>query len=222
MKFSKVLFVTVIVFFTTYCGNAFSDWDDRMAYFVANPAPPGSTMMVGDSITEVWTHSKGFPINWINRGISGDTSLGVIKRLAQHLADKPAVVYILIGINDCFRSTPLDLLVNYEKILRICKTYPDIKFNVISILPIYINRVPNNHGYRVQNSSIESINSKIKALCQQTGIKFIDVYPSFVNNSKPTSLYYDNLHPSDLGYSILLREIKANALPDTLLHDLSG
>lgn len=199
MKTLKLLSL-LLLFLLPACGGGSGDtvnphYGQRMAYFAANPAPVGATMMIGDSITEQWTQERGFPISWVNRGIGGDNTAGVIARLPTHLSEQPAKVYLLIGINDCIAGHPSSVINNFPTILQIAASYPAVQFNVISILPAY--------AYGVSNATVEWMNDGIKAACQQYGVNYIDAYPSFANYSNPTSLYYDNLHPSDLGYSVL-------------------
>ena len=57
--------------------------------------------------------------NVINRGISGDNSYGVFHRLDAVLALKPKKIFLLIGVNDIKRGTPLDIIANnYERIIQ--------------------------------------------------------------------------------------------------------
>src|ERR1700690_2774299 len=64
----------------------------------------GAVVFLGDSITQMWGDDLGgsFPgMRVANRGISGDTTRGVLIRLDEDvLALHPAAVVILIGTND--------------------------------------------------------------------------------------------------------------------------
>src|ERR1700690_2306495 len=64
----------------------------------------GAVVFLGDSITQMWGDDLGgsFPgMKVANRGISGDTTRGVLIRLDEDvLALHPAAVVILIGTND--------------------------------------------------------------------------------------------------------------------------
>src|SRR5205807_6682662 len=80
-------------------------WNDRRSSF-ANRADReyGAVVMLGDSITQGWNDdfSAWFPgLKIANRGISGDTSRGVLSRLQEDvLALEPRAVVLLIGTND--------------------------------------------------------------------------------------------------------------------------
>jgi len=69
----------------------------------------GAVVFAGDSITEQWsTLSKDFPgLKTVNRGISGDTSGGLLLRFQQDvLSGRPSAVVILIGTNDLPANVP--------------------------------------------------------------------------------------------------------------------
>jgi lysophospholipase L1-like esterase len=54
-----------------------------------------------------------------NRGISRDTTIGVLRRLPQILAMKPAVVVLMIGVNDIRTLNPAvaDVAARYKQIV---------------------------------------------------------------------------------------------------------
>ena len=64
----------------------------------------GGIVFLGDSITQGWGEDfKGLfgDVNVVNRGISGDTSRGLLLRLKRDVIDlSPAAVVIMIGAND--------------------------------------------------------------------------------------------------------------------------
>ena len=64
----------------------------------------GAVVFLGDSITQGWGHGLGavFPgVKVANRGISGDTTRGVLIRLKEDVLDlNPRAVVMLIGTND--------------------------------------------------------------------------------------------------------------------------
>ena len=62
----------------------------------------GGIIFVGDSLTDnynVYEYYKGYDV--YNRGIGGDTTIGLLKRMNESVYDlKPSIVVLLIGIND--------------------------------------------------------------------------------------------------------------------------
>jgi len=80
-------------------------WSERRAAWAARAEQDqGGLVLLGDSITQGWGEdfSAAFPgVKIANRGISGDTSRGVLIRLKEDVLDlKPAAVVLLIGTND--------------------------------------------------------------------------------------------------------------------------
>ena len=51
--------------------------------------------------------AKGYRYRVVNQGISGDTTSGGVERIAQALAEKPAVVILELGGNDGLRGLPV-------------------------------------------------------------------------------------------------------------------
>ncbi len=75
-------------------------------------------MMLGDSITDEgeWSELWGEVVQ--NRGISGDTTSGVLDRLYT-LNPNTKRVFIMIGVNDIMRGFSEDLVFeNYKKIIK--------------------------------------------------------------------------------------------------------
>jgi lysophospholipase L1-like esterase len=65
-------------------------------------AKPGSIVFLGDSITDFFRVNEFFPgVYVINRGISGDTTDGVLNRLAESVYElSPSKIFLMIGTND--------------------------------------------------------------------------------------------------------------------------
>lgn len=76
-------------------------------------------VMLGDSITELGMWDELLPqLIVLNRGIAGDTTYGVMERLAEVKDHKPKLIFLMIGVNDLFRKAePPQVAHNIEKIL---------------------------------------------------------------------------------------------------------
>jgi len=59
----------------------------------------------------------------INRGIAGDITFGVLGRLDEVIARKPAKLFIKIGINDISKNIPDEIIV--ENILTMVRKSED-------------------------------------------------------------------------------------------------
>ena len=92
-------------------------------------------MLLGDSITQGWgdDFSAAFPgMKIANRGISGDTSRGVLIRLKEDvLALHPAAVVLLIGTNDLEdQAEPESIAANLKLILGLMREH-DAKMPIV-------------------------------------------------------------------------------------------
>src|ERR1700757_523012 len=92
----------------------------RIAQFAKEPIVTGKIIFLGNSITEMgnWKKVTG-DTTVINRGIGGDITFGVLKRL-QDITDRhPSKLFILIGINDIGKDIPDAVIAdNYLKIVN--------------------------------------------------------------------------------------------------------
>jgi hypothetical protein len=78
-------------------------------------------IMLGDSLTEmgIWAELlEGLSV--VNRGISGDDSAGVLRRLPEVLARHPRVICLEIGSNDLQEAVPTERVI--ENIRAIATT----------------------------------------------------------------------------------------------------
>lgn len=156
---------------------------------------PGDTVFLGDSITEGGMWHELFPNTPTRqRGIGGDTTAGVLARLAPIAAAKPKQVFLLIGTNDLFFGVPQPTII--ENILKIVNQLhdasPQTEIYVQSVLP----RAPK------YQQRIESLNSQLeKAL--NGNATWINLYPLFLNTTGThidTTLSNDALHLLGNGY----------------------
>ena len=97
-------------------------------------------VFLGDSITEGggdWNRYLGTN-NVVNRGISGDTTLGVLARLHEIWFYKPISLFLLIGINDIFNSDSP----NRNNITPL-----SVSNNIIAIADLIYERSPKTQVY---------------------------------------------------------------------------
>lgn len=137
-------------------------------------------VFLGDSLTDGCDVSLYYPsYNALNRGIGGDTTFGVEKRLDVSVYDvNPKVVVMLIGANNM--HTMFD---NYEDILISFKeNIPNTKIILLSLSSMGKDWARNNE------LAIEN-NVKIKALAEKYNYEFIDIFNPLLNPE--TNMIYD-------------------------------
>ncbi len=163
----------------------------------------GALVFLGDSITQGWGANIGGAFGKVkvaNRGISGDTTRGVLIRLQEDvLALNPSGVVILIGTNDLEeRATPATIAANLKLIIAALK-----KHN--SKMPIVLCEVmPSSATKKRPADKIKEINKLYKAAVQgDAQITVVDTWTLFANAQgdakKPE--FPDLLHPNKLGYA---------------------
>lgn len=162
----------------------------------------------GDSITSGYKIEEFYPKNnVINSGISGNVTNDLLERMDDVYRYNPSKVFLLIGINDLNREKSIDEITkNIQKIINNIKT--NRKYTKIYIESVYpINRnVFEEKDYsfneKINNDIIKELNNKIKILCKENKIQYIDVYNSLLDNDGNLKDIYTNegLHLSDLGY----------------------
>jgi len=182
----------------------------KMCFSVA-PHDQHPIVFLGDSITDEGDWSKLFPHAPVeNRGIGGDTTLGVLNRLDQIIALKPAKIFLMIGTNDlCFYRSIPDTMTNYREILdRLHTELPDTKVYIQSVLPFNDTIFPSN-GLRT-NRNIKQLNVQIKKMAKEYNDPYIDLTPTFTspNGRLPANDTVDGLHLNNSGYSLWREQIK--------------
>ncbi|MBW4677043.1 MAG: G-D-S-L family lipolytic protein [Desmonostoc geniculatum HA4340-LM1] len=157
------------------------------------------SILVGDSLS-MWFPREKLPAGklWLNQGISGDTSGGVLRRLGAFSTTRPDVIYIMAGINDLRKGdTDQAILRNYRRIVRrLRQTHPQAQIIVQSILP---TRLP-----KISNSRIRHINTQLAQIAKQEGANYLNIYSWFTDmegNLRP-ELTTDGLHLSPEGYDV--------------------
>jgi lysophospholipase L1-like esterase len=194
------------IFFKTHSKNneAFKpNYYIQKSYYEALPDTNNEIVFLGDSITDFGRWNEMFNnVNIKNRGIRGDRTDGVLGRLNEIVSSSPDKIFLMIGINDLSSKKKLSEIVsNYEQILRyIIEKTPQTKIYVQSVLPVNEN-IPNRLGH-AKTEDVIKLNSELKVLCLRYGIKYIDLFHLFGNDSDQLKREYtiDGLHPNGKGY----------------------
>jgi lysophospholipase L1-like esterase len=184
----------------------------RMYFKISSLRTKEPIVFFGDSITFGANWQELFPqSNVVNRGISGDTTLGLLNRQDEIMALRPRQIFLMIGTNDlCFEQPPAKILANYQLILeRFRKELPDTPVYVQSILPFNDNLFP-SRGLR-KNENIRALNNEIKKLAEKNGYDYIDLASVFTGPSGRLSqeYTYDGLHLNDNAYRIWRSQIES-------------
>nr|WP_199326183.1 SGNH/GDSL hydrolase family protein [Nostoc parmelioides] len=191
----------------------YQQWVDILkqeANVAAEKRPQRLSIMAGDSLS-LWFPVELLPEdrNWLNQGISGETSGGLLQRLNLFDKTQPETIFVMIGINDLIRGVNDEVILdNQQQILRyLRKTHPKTKIFVQSILP---------HGAEdatwegkekllaIPNSRIQKLNQQLRSIATKQSVTYLDLYPLFTNqkgNIRP-EFTTDGLHLSPAGYVV--------------------
>lgn len=171
----------------------------RIAEFARVPLNCGDIVMLGDSLTERfdWQRSVEAPAPVRNRGIAGDTSDGIIARLAEIVAVRPRAVFIMIGTNDLWTTnSPRKVAQNVEEAIRTLRTdNPELPIYIQTVLPV--RSEPN------LNRRVTRINAELVTLASTHDVIMIDTYASLVDASGLLAAPYtdDGVHLTAAGYA---------------------
>ncbi len=157
---------------------------------------------IGDSLTDAYDLGHYYPEFVVsNRGIGGETTIGLEKRMKVSVYDlKPKVVVMLIGANNM--DTMFD---NYEKILiGLQKNLPDSEIVLLSL-----TAMGDKWGRKNQLAAFNNV--KIRKLAEKYNYHFIDLYTPLldVNTNEVYEGYtIDGGHFTELGYDVVTSLIK--------------
>lgn len=180
-------------------------WKSRRTDFAKQiPTKQGSVVFFGDSITQGWgPHMKdSFPGMLVaNRGISGDTTRGMLIRLQQDvLSLKPKAVVMLMGTNDLEEGAePQTIADNVQLILQELR-----KHN--GQMPIVVCQVfPSAASKSRPADKIKALNALVaKNVVGNSQVTVLDTWTLFANkqgDAKPDQ-FPDLLHPNNAGYEM--------------------
>ena len=231
-----LLLITVLVFSCNKVQSLYPDPDtiiegqldwqkkfyfNRIAEFKTNPIGKNKIVFLGNSIIKGggdWNQRYGLN-NIVNRGISGDYTKGILKRLDEILFYKPVSVVLMIGINEFFADNserpginPKYVADNIFKIADIINDYsPKTKIFIHTILPInndqYIEVKKVNYNF-LQKNFIPSINKQVEEtnsiLKSNKKYRVIDLHPIFIDQDMRMnpSLSTDGVHLNENGYNL--------------------
>ncbi len=160
-------------------------------------------VFLGDSITQGWGDNMGnaFPgVKVANRGISGDTTRGVLIRLQDDvLALNPAGVVLLIGTNDLEEGAEPEVVAANLKLI-----IAELKKHRAS-MPIVLCQVfPSSASKKRPADKIKALNQLYFAAVKgDPQITFVETWPLFANpeGDARKEEFPDLLHPNEAGYS---------------------
>ncbi len=180
------------------------------AKVAADQRPPHLSILAGDSLS-LWFPPELLPEgkNWLNQGISGETSNGLLKRLKIFDRTQPELIFVMIGINDLIGGMSDGVILDNQRqiISYLQKAHPTAQIIVQSILPHGAEEATWKGREKLQtiaNSRIRQLNQQLRSISTKKGVKYLDLYPLFTNKQGNLRREFttDGLHLSPEGYIV--------------------
>jgi len=178
-------------------------WSERRTAWASQvKEDQGALVFLGDSITQGWGDvGSSFPgVKTANRGISGDTSRGVLIRLQQDVvALNPSGVVLLIGTNDIeLKADPAVIAGNVKQVIAALRQHnPAMPVILCEVFPSSLTKNRPAQTIRKLNALY------MEAAADEPQVTVLDTWSLFANphgDAKDDEMP-DLLHPDIVGYA---------------------
>ena len=171
----------------------------RVGMFALSKLESASVVMLGDSLTEraQWAEITGCRF-LANRGIGGDQSGGVLRRLDDVTKLKPAAVFLMIGINDIASSVPTEKIA--DNVRQTIEQLSAAGAHVYLALAL-----PVTHRYaRKYNAKVADLNATYKTLAAPGRVSLIDLGSRMQTDAGDLrdEMAVDGIHLTTKGYRV--------------------
>ena len=180
----------------------------KKSFFEQHGGHEYDAVFIGDSIIDGAEWEELFPsLKIANRGITGDRTDGVLKRMDSIYSTNVIKAFIMIGINDLFDGAEVnDVLENYNTIIRKLDAHRMHVFVQSTILAGKQN---------VQlNTKIKALNEQLKKIADANeSVTYIDLNIILATDSFLNADYSrDGIHLNGTGYAMWKKLIKIHLL----------
>ena len=172
------------------------DWPSRREQFQLF-VPNVDVVMIGDSITQAGHWEDIFPnVKIANRGIGGDRTDDVIRRIDPIIATKPKKAFIMLGFNDLrWNKRVGDVFEDYVTIVTLLRER-DIQVIIQSTLECgrpWCGEILDG---------IRDLNGRLKRHAEQNGLTYIDINAGLTTEAEGLRPEFttDGIHLRGSGY----------------------
>lgn len=156
-------------------------------------------VMLGDSLTQraAWGEITGCGFV-ANRGIGGDVSAGVLRRLDDVTRLRPGAVFLMIGINDVAKRVPTETIVGNVRRTIARLNDAGAKVYLTLVLPVTRGYVPK------MNPTVAELNAAYVALAKETKATVVDFRQEMQTDEGAlrNELTLDGIHLNPEGYRV--------------------
>jgi lysophospholipase L1-like esterase len=179
-----------------------ANYAHRQSLFEVLPRPKNRIVFAGDSLTQGCEWGE-FYWGALNRGIGGDTSAGLLKRIGSITEVNPRAVFLMIGSNDLFNLglSPGQTMLNIgATVAEIRRASPEASIYLESNLPTWNLR---------KNVHARAVNEGLRSLADGKTVVYIDFYQAFLDGEiLSPKLTSDGGHLNGAGYLLWKRSIE--------------
>ncbi|UOG74629.1 GDSL-type esterase/lipase family protein [Hymenobacter tibetensis] len=173
----------------------------RTSIFQELTDEPNKIYFVGDSHTEAFELAEILNNPSVrNRGIWGDKTTGIIKRLDRIIKSKPRKIFIMVGVNDICAGTSVEEISAHIELItkKIKSESPATELYIQSVLPTNQKIL---HSDELTISQIKELNERYSQISKENGATFINLFPYFQEGNGLKAEYsFDGLHLNGKGY----------------------
>ncbi|MGL5245580.1 MAG: GDSL-type esterase/lipase family protein [Sarcina sp.] len=149
-------------------------------------------------------------IKFINKGVNGDTSIGILSRFfSDVISYSPEKCIIMCGSNDLIINKSVNSIIdNITLMVKDCinnKVYPIILSPPKISRDLAINFWSNNLNYDLINSKLSLLNDHLENFCKEKKLFFISLFNLIPSQN---NYYTDGLHLSYESNKLIFLEIK--------------
>jgi lysophospholipase L1-like esterase len=173
-----------------------------------------STVMIGDSLTDGAEWREMFPgVAVVNRGVDGDTTAGVLRRMDSIVSARARKAFVMIGINDFGEGRTVDAV--FEDYRSIVSRLEDSGAKVFVQSTLLCNEAKAGWiSCAAIQGKIRELNRRLARLASAR-VAFVDLNASLAGPGglKP-ELTYDGVHLNGDGYRVWKDVISRFVLAD--------
>jgi len=181
---------------------------ERLSVLAALPPHEGATVFLGDSLTQrgEWAELLGDP-SVQNRGVAGDTTVGVLARAADAAAHGPSRVFLMAGVNDLLAGEPPSAVADrYAKIVDALRAAaPSARLYCQSVLPVREGLA----APAVTSAGVRALNDAIARIAAGGSCTYVDLFSVLADSSGSLDERFtmDGVHLTGEGYAAWARAI---------------
>lgn len=165
-----------------------------------------TVLFIGHSLIEFFDWQARFPGQRVfNLGVAGETVEGLLLRTGRIISghSEPDIVFLMTGINNVAMEDYEFAGDLKEIVLRLKAAWPKAEIFVHSLIPVVLEWV--------RPEDILKTNLKIKAVAEETGTGYIDIYGFFLDESglvREELFLPDGVHLGEKGYALWSEALK--------------